>query len=57
MGSLAMAQAPGGQEGKKHFLSMGTSTIGGAFYVIGGGICNLVKKVHPDININAEVTE
>ncbi len=56
MSSLAMAQAPGGQEGKKHFLSMGTSTIGGAFYVIGGGICNLVKKVHPDININAEVT-
>lgn len=56
MGSSAWAQATGGQEPKKHFLAMGTSSIGGAFYVIGGGICNLIRKAHPEININAEVT-
>jgi hypothetical protein len=48
------AQAPKGDG--KVFLAMGTSSIGGVFYIAGGGISNVVQKYYPNIQINAEVT-
>jgi hypothetical protein len=51
----ANPQAPGKEESKQ-FLAFATSSIGGNFYILGGGIGSLVRKAYPNININAEVT-
>lgn len=40
----------------KRFLAFGTSSIGGTYYVIGGGMAAIVNKAVPTVNINAEVT-
>jgi len=40
----------------RQFLALGTSTIGGTYYVIGGGMASIINKANPQLNINAEVT-
>src|SRR4030042_1894460 len=52
--SVAQGQSKGGPD--KQYLAFGTSTIGGNYYVCGGGIASVVNKAYPWIQINAEVT-
>lgn len=40
----------------RQFLALGTSSIGGTYYVIGGGMASIINKANPQLNINAEVT-
>lgn len=48
-GSIANAQV--------RQLSMGTATVGGIFYNIGGPVAQCVNKALPEVNITAEFTE
>jgi TRAP transporter TAXI family solute receptor len=40
----------------RRFLALGTSSIGGTYYVMGGGMASIVNKANATVNVNAEVT-
>jgi TRAP transporter TAXI family solute receptor len=40
----------------KQFISFGTATEGGLFYVLGGGWAKIMNKALPDIEVTAEAT-
>jgi TRAP transporter TAXI family solute receptor len=50
------ASATPGMGQPRQFLALGTSSIGGTYYVIGGGMASIINKANPQLNINAEVT-
>lgn len=55
VGGLGLWAAEG-QAQQRQFLALGTSSIGGTYYVIGGGMASIINKANPLLNINAEVT-
>ncbi len=47
----AVAQTP-----MKQNLALGASSMGGMYYVLGGGMASIIQKAYPQINVNVEIT-
>ncbi len=41
---------------KRQFMSMGTSSVGGTWFSLGGAMANLISKQYPELNVTAEIT-
>lgn len=44
------------QEPEEQFMSLGTSSVGGTWYPLGGAIASVVSGVYPQLKITAETT-
>ncbi|MBF7084527.1 TAXI family TRAP transporter solute-binding subunit [Desulfallas sp. Bu1-1] len=55
-GKTEQVQNGNSDNSEKKFLSLGTSSVGGAWNIIGATISDLVKEEYPNIKITAEVT-
>ncbi len=61
LGALVFWSALGGfsdsaQAASKKYITMGTASAGGTFYIVGGGIANLLNKYIPGVDAVAKVT-
>lgn len=45
-----------GQEPEEQFMSLGTSSVGGTWYPLGGAIAGIVSGAYPQLKITAETT-
>ncbi len=52
----ALAASPGELWAQQRQLSIATGGTGGVFYVLGGGIANMLTKTLPNIKVTAEAT-
>jgi TRAP transporter TAXI family solute receptor len=49
----ALAEMP---KPKNQFLSLGTSSVGGTWFSLGGVMANLISKAYPELKVTAEIT-
>jgi TRAP transporter TAXI family solute receptor len=41
---------------KEQFMSLGTSSVGGTWFSLGGAMASLISKQYPELNVTAEIT-